>query len=195
MTPKSIPYSVLGHLAHQAMFEDDMRYSPSALRAFMTLLMLDTCPSPSIVIASIVYLRRLRNLRPEWVQAHCPTLVFTVCLSLGFKFLQDAPHFTVLWARLSGSSPRQINRAEREALAILDYQLEVHPHLYQSWQTHFASLTATPPPARRQPIAITPYSSPPAYCRVVPRRKLTLPPINTLLASRPYLPTPPSFRY
>ncbi|KAJ9073649.1 PHO85 cyclin-5 [Entomophthora muscae] len=191
----NIPFSVLGHIAHQALFEGDLRLPPTALRAFMTLLMLDTCSSPSIVIASIIYYRKLQNLRPDWVQKHSPCLLFTVCLSLGFKFLQDAPHFTMLWSRLSGFSPKQINAAEMEALTILDYQLQIHPHLFQSWESHFQAHLANHHPSRRQPVVITPYSSPPAYCRAIPRRKFILPPLTNIMPYRPYLPTPPSLRY
>ncbi|KAI0244018.1 PHO85 cyclin-1, partial [Massospora cicadina] len=147
-----------------------------------------------MVIASVTYLRRLRTHHPNWVVCQSPCLLFTVCLSLAFKFLQDAPHFTMVWARFSGFSAKQINVAEAQALVILDYQLQIHPHVHQSWQAHFKSnYQANHPPTH--PIFPLPLPSlySPILCRSAMRRKHTLPSQAIPMPLGPYLPHPIAF--
>ena len=88
----NIPSNILGALAYRfTFFDTSQQLSPidpngTALRAFITLLIIDTSPSLDIIIACSVYFRRIHASNPEWVANTQPCLLFTCCLILAFKF-------------------------------------------------------------------------------------------------------------
>lgn len=120
------------HLALSEFLEDYVakcsRYAGpgnSGDRHFHLNLLESTNSSVNAVLVSVAYLTRLRFTDPSVLQRHPGSLVYTACLMLAYKFLEDAPFTLASWAMLSHYPGHAITRVAREILQCLDYRLHV----------------------------------------------------------------------
>ncbi|KAI8800432.1 hypothetical protein BJ742DRAFT_72071 [Cladochytrium replicatum] len=117
-----------------------------ALRSFCERIFLSTRLSPPVVILALRYVHRLVMRASATSAAPCyfpstlptglklsPRALLIVSLLLANKFLEDQRYSNATWARLGGLPLEEINRAERECLAALAYDLTVSEAEYAAW--------------------------------------------------------------
>ncbi|KAF7396095.1 hypothetical protein HZH68_010145 [Vespula germanica] len=85
----------------------------------------NACVSPCSLILALLYLEKLKDCNPEYLQQVAPSKLFLVSLMVATKFLNDDGEedqvFNTEWALSSNLTILQINQLEKEFLnAILD---------------------------------------------------------------------------
>ncbi|KAG8228385.1 hypothetical protein J437_LFUL008235 [Ladona fulva] len=94
------------------------------------------CISPCSLVLALIYVDRLRDCNPKYLEKTSPSKLFLVSLMVASKFLHDDGEedevFNDEWAASSGMDPKELNSAEREFLAAIDWR--VHVKESQFWE-------------------------------------------------------------
>ncbi|KAK6625074.1 hypothetical protein RUM43_005365 [Polyplax serrata] len=89
----------------------------------------DGCISPCLLVLALLYLERLRSSNPKYLTKVSPTELFLISLLVGSKFLQDDGEEGELnntdWAEITGLSVQEINKAEKDFLDAINWQVYV----------------------------------------------------------------------
>ncbi|KAL7293114.1 hypothetical protein TKK_0013267 [Trichogramma kaykai] len=90
----------------------------------------NACVSPCSLVVALLYLERLKDCNPEYLQKVAPSELFLVSLMVASKFLHDDGEedevFNAEWAQSGNLSCTKINRLEKEFLKAIDWSVYVH---------------------------------------------------------------------
>jgi len=101
--------------------------------------------SPCCLVAALLYLERARQLRPALrLTSHTLQRLLLVAMMLATKYLEDECALNSRWAQIGGLTLRELNALEAEFLAVVSFDLSVHPDDYARC---VAELRAFRPPA------------------------------------------------
>ncbi|GAA6013780.1 hypothetical protein JCM10207_008188 [Rhodosporidiobolus poonsookiae] len=98
----------------------------------------------------------------------CGRRCFLAALILAAKFLSDRCFSARAWSKISGLSTLEVNRAEKELLKTMKYELFVGAEGFRRWTERLSTLTtppASPVPAAPLALASAPALSPAALAR------------------------------
>ncbi|XP_063597477.1 protein CNPPD1-like isoform X1 [Penaeus indicus] len=99
----------------------DLRYASSVCY--------DACITPCSLILALVYLERLRCNNPEYLATASPSQIFLVAVMVASKYLYDDGEedevFNDEWATSAALPLSDLNKAEREFLVAIDWNLFV----------------------------------------------------------------------
>ncbi|KAJ1565562.1 hypothetical protein HK096_001984 [Nowakowskiella sp. JEL0078] len=117
-----------------------------AMQTFCTRILTLTKSSTNVVYVSLLYVRRLAILScmnttmvPHFASSQAsglkltPRQLMTVSLMLAHKYLEDRRFSAVTWSKISGVDVKELNSAERECLAALQFDLFVSEQEFFSW--------------------------------------------------------------
>ena len=100
---------------------------------------------PCCLVAALLYLERARQLRPALrLTSHTLQRLLLVAMMLATKYLEDECALNSWWAQIGGLTLRELNALEAEFLAVVSFDLSVHPDDYARC---VAELRAFRPPA------------------------------------------------
>ncbi|XP_043673394.1 protein CNPPD1 [Vespula pensylvanica] len=89
----------------------------------------NACVSPCSLILALLYLEKLKDCNPEYLQQVAPSKLFLVSLMVATKFLNDDGEedqvFNTEWALSSNLTILQINQLEKEFLNAIDWSVYV----------------------------------------------------------------------
>ncbi|XP_076055778.1 uncharacterized protein LOC143033954 isoform X2 [Oratosquilla oratoria] len=95
----------------------------------------DACVTPCSLIVALVYLDRLRTHNPEYLATASPSQVFLVAMLVASKYLYDDGGedevFNDEWAASAALPLTQLNRAERDFLIAIDWNLFVDDSIFR----------------------------------------------------------------
>ena len=101
--------------------------------------------SPCCLVAALLYLERAHQLRPALrLTSHTLQRLLLVAMMLATKYLEDECALNSRWAKIGGLTLRELNALEAEFLAVVSFDLSVHPDDYARC---VAELRAFRPPA------------------------------------------------
>ncbi|PBC31495.1 hypothetical protein APICC_02295 [Apis cerana cerana] len=90
----------------------------------------NACVSPCSLVLALLYLERLKDCNPEYLQQVAPSELFLVSLMVASKFLNDEGEddevFNTEWAQSADLTILQINRLEKDFLKAIDWTVFVH---------------------------------------------------------------------
>nr|XP_034188653.1 protein CNPPD1 [Osmia lignaria] len=90
----------------------------------------NACVSPCSLVLALLYLERLKDCNPEYLERVAPSDLFLVSLMVASKFLNDEGEedevFNTEWAQSGGLSISYINQLEKEFLKAIDWTIFVH---------------------------------------------------------------------
>ncbi|KZC09630.1 PREDICTED: protein CNPPD1 [Dufourea novaeangliae] len=90
----------------------------------------NACVSPCSLVLALLYLERLKDCNPEYLQRVAPSELFLVSLMVASKFLNDEGEddevFNNEWAQSGDLSISQMNQLEKEFLHAIDWTVFVH---------------------------------------------------------------------
>lgn len=90
----------------------------------------NACVSPCSLVLALLYLERLKDCNPEYLQRVAPSELFLVSLMVASKFLNDDGEddevFNTEWARSGHFSVTHMNKLEKEFLQAIDWTIFVH---------------------------------------------------------------------
>lgn len=90
----------------------------------------NACVSPCSLVLALLYLERLKDCNPEYLQRVAPSDLFLVSLMVASKFLNDEGEddevFNTEWAQSGGLSISYINQLEKDFLKAIDWTVFVH---------------------------------------------------------------------
>ncbi|XP_011350799.1 protein CNPPD1 isoform X2 [Ooceraea biroi] len=89
----------------------------------------NACVSPCALVLALLYIERLKNCNPEYLQQVAPSELFLVSLLVASKFLHDDGEEDEVcngeWANSGQMSIARINKLEKEFLAAIDWAVAV----------------------------------------------------------------------
>lgn len=89
----------------------------------------NACVSPCSLVLALLYLERLKNCNPEYLQRVAPSELFLVSLMVASKFLHDDGEedevFNAEWAESAGLTLSQMNNLEKDFLIAIDWTIFV----------------------------------------------------------------------
>ncbi|XP_060811866.1 protein CNPPD1 [Bombus pascuorum] len=90
----------------------------------------NACVSPCSLVLALLYLERLKDCNPEYLQQVAPSELFLVTLMVASKFLNDEGEddevFNTEWALSADLTVLQINQLEKDFLKAIDWTVFVH---------------------------------------------------------------------
>lgn len=90
----------------------------------------NACVSPCSLVLALLYLERLKDCNPEYLQQVAPSELFLVSLMVASKFLNDEGEddevFNTEWALSGDLTILQINQLEKDFLKAIDWTVFVH---------------------------------------------------------------------
>ncbi|XP_043254097.1 protein CNPPD1 isoform X1 [Colletes gigas] len=90
----------------------------------------NACVSPCSLVLALLYLERLKDCNPEYLQRVAPSELFLVSLMVASKFLNDEGEkdevFNTEWAQSADLSISHMNQLEKEFLNAIDWTVFVH---------------------------------------------------------------------
>ncbi|KAG7196680.1 hypothetical protein KM043_016012 [Ampulex compressa] len=90
----------------------------------------NACVSPCSLVLALLYLERLKDCNPEYLQRVAPSELFLVSLMVASKFLNDDGEddevFNTEWAHSGDLSISQMNQLEKDFLKAIDWTIFVH---------------------------------------------------------------------
>ncbi|XP_033205332.1 protein CNPPD1 [Bombus vancouverensis nearcticus] len=90
----------------------------------------NACVSPCSLVLALLYLERLKDCNPEYLQQVAPSELFLVSLMVASKFLNDEGEddevFNAEWALSGDLTILQINQLEKDFLKAIDWTVFVH---------------------------------------------------------------------
>ncbi|KAJ8680032.1 hypothetical protein QAD02_015819 [Eretmocerus hayati] len=90
----------------------------------------NACVSPCSLVLALLYLERLKDCNPEYLQKVAPSELFLVSLMVASKFLNDDGEedevFNTEWAESGSLTLSKMNRLEKEFLKAIDWTVYVH---------------------------------------------------------------------
>ncbi|KOC59606.1 Protein CNPPD1 [Habropoda laboriosa] len=90
----------------------------------------NACVSPCSLVLALLYLERLKDCNPEYIQRVAPSELFLVSLMVASKFLNDEGEedevFNTEWAHSGDLAVSQINQLEKDFLKAIDWTVFVH---------------------------------------------------------------------
>lgn len=91
--------------------------------------------SVAVFVTMFVYLDRVQEKCKALITSdmNCHRLVFT-CLVLAVKYLEDEVHSNAYYARVGGLTADEMNNLEVKLLKVLDWNLNVTPETYSSYE-------------------------------------------------------------
>jgi len=96
----------------------------------------DTCASPTSLVLALMYLDRLRNSNPKYLNCISSTDLFLVSLMVASKYLYDDGEedevFNDEWANSGNMEKKELNRLELEFLSAIDWNIYVSPEDYET---------------------------------------------------------------
>ncbi|CAL7947405.1 unnamed protein product [Xylocopa violacea] len=85
----------------------------------------NACVSPCSLVLALLYLERLKDCNPEYLQRVAPSELFLVSLMVASKFLNDEGEddevFNTEWAESGDLTISQINQLEKDFLKAIDF--------------------------------------------------------------------------
>ncbi len=104
--------------------------------------------SPCCLIASLLYIQRMQQRRPELVlSSRTLQRLLLVATMTATKYLEDQTCLNSRWAEIGGLPLRELNQLELEFLFALDFDLSVHPQQYALCAAQLPAAAATPSPS------------------------------------------------
>ncbi|XP_046618760.1 protein CNPPD1 [Neodiprion virginianus] len=89
----------------------------------------NACVSPCSLVLALLYLERLKDCNPEYLQRVAPSELFLVSLMVASKFLHDDGEedevFNTEWAESAGLTLSEINSLEMDFLVAIDWTIFV----------------------------------------------------------------------
>lgn len=90
----------------------------------------NACVSPCSLVLALLYLERLKDCNPEYLQRVAPFELFLVSLMVATKFLNDDGEedevFNTEWAQSGDLSISHMNQLEKDFLTAIDWAVFVH---------------------------------------------------------------------
>ncbi|KAK9297860.1 hypothetical protein QLX08_008613 [Tetragonisca angustula] len=90
----------------------------------------NACVSPCSLVLALLYLERLKDCNPQYLQQVAPSELFLVSLMVASKFLNDEGEedevFNTEWAQSGDLTILQINQLEKDFLKAIDWTVFVH---------------------------------------------------------------------
>ncbi|CAK9812127.1 Protein CNPPD1 [Anthophora quadrimaculata] len=90
----------------------------------------NACVSPCFLVLALLYLERLKDCNPEYIQQVAPSDLFLVSLMVASKFLNDEGEedegFNIKWAQSGDLAVSQINQLEKDFLKAINWRVFVH---------------------------------------------------------------------
>ncbi|CAK9809549.1 Protein CNPPD1 [Anthophora plagiata] len=90
----------------------------------------NACVSPCFLVLALLYLERLKDCNPEYIQQVAPSDLFLVSLMVASKFLNDEEEedesFNIKWAQSGDLAVSQINQLEKDFLKAINWRVFVH---------------------------------------------------------------------
>lgn len=90
----------------------------------------NACVSPCSLVLALLYLERLKDCNPEYLQRVAPSELFLVSLMVASKFLNDEGEddevFNTEWAQSGDLTISQMNQLEKDFLKAIDWTVFVH---------------------------------------------------------------------
>ncbi|XP_076290816.1 protein CNPPD1 [Lasioglossum baleicum] len=90
----------------------------------------NACVSPCCLVLALLYLERLKDCNPEYLQRVAPSELFLVSLMVASKFLNDEGEedevFNTEWAQSGHLSISKMNQLEKDFLHAIDWTVFVH---------------------------------------------------------------------
>ncbi|XP_011500478.1 PREDICTED: protein CNPPD1 [Ceratosolen solmsi marchali] len=90
----------------------------------------NACVSPCSLVLALLYLERLKDCNPEYLQRVAPSELFLVSLMIASKFLHDDGEedevFNTEWAKCGNLSIAKMNRLEKDFLKAINWSVYVH---------------------------------------------------------------------
>ncbi|KAJ3323905.1 hypothetical protein HDU76_013523, partial [Blyttiomyces sp. JEL0837] len=94
-------------------------------------------PSPVMQVPDVATIPPPQNQpqqSPSQQQQLCPRRMFLASLILASKYLQDKTYSNKAWAKISGLSLGEVNKAEMKMLKWLDFDLHVSMGTFEAWK-------------------------------------------------------------
>ncbi|XP_071439359.1 protein CNPPD1 isoform X2 [Hetaerina americana] len=95
------------------------------------------CISPCSLVLALIYVDRLRECNPKYLEKTSPSKLFVVSMMVASKFLHDDGEddevFNDEWAASSGIDETELNCEEREFLNAIDWRVNVREHQFWEW--------------------------------------------------------------
>ncbi|XP_017880844.1 protein CNPPD1 [Ceratina calcarata] len=92
----------------------------------------NACVSPCSLVLALLYLERLKDCNPEYLQQVAPSELFLVSLMVASKFLNDEGEVDEVlnteWAQSGDLTISEINQLEKDFLKAIDWTVFVHNH-------------------------------------------------------------------
>ncbi|XP_012273193.1 protein CNPPD1 [Orussus abietinus] len=89
----------------------------------------NACVSPCSLVLALLYLERLKDCNPEYLQQVAPSELFLVTLMIASKFLHDRGEedevYNIEWAQSGNLTLSQVNRLEKEFLNAINWSVYV----------------------------------------------------------------------
>lgn len=89
----------------------------------------NACVSPCSLVLALLYIERLKNCNPEYLQQVAPSELFLVSLMVASKFLHDDGEedevFNKEWANSGQVTTSRMNKLEKDFLAAIDWAVLV----------------------------------------------------------------------
>ncbi|XP_066586896.1 protein CNPPD1 [Prorops nasuta] len=90
----------------------------------------NACVSPCSLVLALLYLERLKDCNPDYLQQVAPSELFLVSLMVASKFLNDDGEeddvYNTEWAESGGLTVLEINQLEKEFLKAIDWSVFIH---------------------------------------------------------------------
>ncbi|CAL1686048.1 unnamed protein product [Lasius platythorax] len=99
----------------------------------------NACVSPCSLVLALLYIERLKNCNPEYIQQVAPSELFLVSLMVASKFLHDDGEedevFNKEWANSGQVTISRMNKLEKDFLAAIDWTVLVqHQDFWEKLQ-------------------------------------------------------------
>ncbi|XP_012263099.2 protein CNPPD1 [Athalia rosae] len=89
----------------------------------------NACVSPCSLVLALLYLERLKDCNPEYLQRVAPSELFLISLMVASKFLHDDGEedevFNTEWAESAGLTLPEVNNLEKDFLIAIDWTIFV----------------------------------------------------------------------
>lgn len=96
----------------------------------------DACISPCALLLGLIYIERLKNKNPKYLENISSSDLFLVSMMVSSKYLFDEgcedEVFNDEWAISGDMTVSKVNALEREFLQAMEWRLYVHPHEFSS---------------------------------------------------------------
>ncbi|KAJ9055872.1 hypothetical protein DSO57_1038800 [Entomophthora muscae] len=93
----------------------------------------------NVTLLTLHYMEKVSRISPSLLQEHEGQLIFTACLLLASRFIEDSPYAVSSLANMTSYGSLRINRMARIVCEAIDYQLYINHSNFTDYESQVLS--------------------------------------------------------